>query len=151
MLIFFYSTARHLCNYISSESPCRSSVSNFPSERIYQGKFHIKYYIWSIYQFSFHFKSECMRYDGEREILIATPFRDISETIKYGNVISPIISARNCWNPIDLTVLLSSVILIGIVLIIIFIGCCAFACNYIKKKCEESPGCKATSLPILRF
>ena len=133
MLIFFYSTARHLCNYISSESPCRSSFSNFPSERIYQGN------IWSIYQFSFHFKSECMRYDGEREILIATPFRDLSETIKYGLDMSPIISARNCWNPIDLTVLLSSVILIGIVVIIIFIGCCAFACNFIKKKCEGSP------------
>ena len=88
--------------------------------------------------FHFDFKSECMRYDGEREILVATPFRDLSETIKYGNVISPIISARNCWNPIDLTVLLSSVILIGIVVIILFIGCCAFACKFIKKKCKSS-------------
>ena len=79
-----------------------------------------------------------MRYDGEREILIATPFKDLAEAIKYGLEISPIISARNCWNPIDLTVLLSSVILIGIVLIIIFIGCCAFACRFIQKKCAKN-------------
>ena len=111
-----------------------NSISNFINI-IYS-----KYYLFDQFtNFHFDFKSECMRYDGERQILIATPFRDLSETIKYGNVISPIISARNCWNPIDLTVLLSSVILIGIVVIIIFIGCCAFACNFLKKKCEGSP------------
>ena len=98
-----------------------------------------------------YFQSKCMRYESARSILIATPFRDLAETIKYGNVIAPIIDARNCWNPIDITVLLSSIILIGIVLIFTFIGCCAIGCKFLKKRCKSSAPVARNPVQGLRF
>ena len=78
-------------------------------------------------------KGTCVRYDSDSQSLRADPFRDWSGSNgwKFG-------AKGTCWNTIDLIVVLSSIVILGI-LAFLFISCCCtvlFVCTYQSRKAK---------------
>ena len=78
-------------------------------------------------------KGTCVRYDNETLSLRADPFRDWSGSNGWD------FGAKGtCWNAIDLIVVLSSIVILGI-LAFLFISCCCtvlFVCTYQSRKAK---------------
>ena len=78
-------------------------------------------------------KGTCVRYDNETRSLKADQFRDWSgsDGWNFG-------AKGTCWNAIDLIVVLSSIVIVGI-LAFLFISCCCtvlFVCTYQSRKAK---------------